>query len=323
MNNRWRMYLDILKVFPHHEGTLLVCPSTHIFSLILVGYLHALFTADMAVSTYRGRLSAAIFLQRTAFHDVGRLTIAWKAMRTYEKQHKKKFKNWLTKEELIRVLNYIGTLPLTKALVVRRWVIAMMCEGVYRGGSVVAESRSANDCDFDFQQISIPERGVLLAEVPEKIGIHPIRRVRASQWDKAALRRGLFNAYSDVCKVFGVELGELKGPVMDDDGKPLSLRLFREWLEEIGRKLGLKFKLLPSVLRRSIIKFLATVVPQRHLKFIIGHLSDKTASQYYDGLTENETALVLDQVHQDWKPFEEPKKEIATDLVLEYFIDAQ
>ena len=81
-------------------------------------------------------------------------------------------------------------------------------------------------------------------------------------------------------------------------------RLIDGRVKGIGVFLGLRMKLLPSLLRRSAIKHMARHVPQRHLKYMVGHLSDKTASKYYDGLTDAECADVLDAVHGYWDSLE-------------------
>ena len=75
--------------------------------LVNFSFMQWLWQSGYSPSTYRGRLSAVIFLQRHSFRDIGSLRNVWKGLVAYESKHIKKTKIWLTREQLICFLEHV------------------------------------------------------------------------------------------------------------------------------------------------------------------------------------------------------------------------
>ena len=90
--------------------------------------------------------------------------------------------------------------------------------------------------------------------------------------------------------------------------EPFTTKDFRNFLTELGDTV-LNYgdrhdrRLLPGVLRRSVMKCFAKIMEKDQLRFIAGHLSDKTLNQFYGGMTDFEKSLVLDQLSMDFSNF--------------------
>lgn len=323
MNRHWLVFLAIARV-RNTKGVLDMAVSTHECALLLIAFMHWCFRdKEFSVTTYRGRLSAAISLQRHNFLDIGSLRLVWKSLKAYEAKHVPAEKFWLSLDQMRKFFAGIWRHAIKDPTVIPLVLVAeAMCEPVLREGNLIATSRSATD--FDWRSVTISENAVS-ARLIEKVSRAPIRTVKCLVWPKRSVRRGFFGAVKRYLLLHGAEAGGLQGPILAGDGKPLSQPMFVSWMKEIGVRLGLTFPLLPRVLRRSAIKLLAKAVPKRQLRFMVGHISDSTASLFYDGLDEEETAAILSQMHDHWDPFEEKEEKttVRAQRTLPSFIPAR
>ena len=330
MNRHWDTFLDESEI-SHLKGILeFDLTGGQIIHAILVAYIEYLVVEKkFKPSTYRGRVAAAITIQRMAFHTAFSVPLMWKVIRKLD-NHEKKAKFWLSMKQLKHLNWYIwkkandGTFLYFACKVV--WMLTT--EVVYRAGSIIPKDngKSRKHCPFSFKQITpVSKAGMKDAyqlkffEKPKKYVFRTLyvqkkgKRVITLQTDNG----GPFEAihqYKLLAQQFertAVVLGESEGMLSAGpnprapDKEALTQSKYNKWLSKISKKAGVYGNLesyadaaTPKIsdLRRSVMKSYAKFVGLDKLQYYVGHKSKNTAKEFYLGFNEIEMAHVIGSV---------------------------
>ena len=340
MNRHWLSFLAFTRV-PHEEGILTFDLSGgQIIVAILLAYIEYLATnKGFQPSTFRGRVSAAINIQRTAFHAFFSVPLMWRLIRKLD-NHEKKAKFWLTLEQLKHLNEWIwkkandGTFLYFACKVV--WMLTT--EVVYRAGSIIPKDngKSKRHCPFSFEQITpISKRGMKDAyrlkfyEKPKKYVFRTLIVKKRGNREITSRTKagGTFEAiyqYKLLAQQFrrtAIVLGESKGLLSRGpnprapDKESLTQSQYNRWLCGIAKSAGVYGNLdgysepvIPKIsdLRRSVVKCYAGFVGMERLRYFVGHKSSNTAKDFYLGFSEEELAHVTGSL--PWRCEEETLK---------------
>ena len=332
MNVHWKAFL-IETDTDHREGVLQTdLAGGLLMNALLVAYIAFLIkTKGFEPSTFRGRVAAAIGVQRMALHSFFQVSQTWSFVKKLE-THERKCKDWLSTEELRRLNQYIWTTANigNQFYFACKMVWMLTTELVYRTGSIIPENHSngAEFCSFCMSRIATAEKEGLdpafCLNIQEKTKQGPWRLLYTKKRTKKVItlrlqKGGTFEAirqYILVTKknkfrpdcVLGVTKGFIDGGERRKQysGKEaLNYSRYVSWLKKcckaadiyIGRQSYRKNR-LPGIgdIRRSIMRAYGEYVGKDKLQYYVGHGSRNTAEQFYLGFNDTEMALVVGSV---------------------------
>ena len=278
----------------------------------LVGYMKYL-EPRYSVTTFRGRVASVISMQRTSFHVIDALPLVWPLVRGFEARHLPAEKAWLSLADFTHFNRFIWLErnPSERHLVMR-WLFGMFTEALYRIGAVLPPNASSklDHCSFDLTHMSHQPKSKtqdrhFRCRLVEKTARQPNRTVRTldcgTPYSLDMKNGGVYESALTV----RTDLGQTRGrPTIG--GGIVTQDHFRKWVNLELLRAGLTFELeglainfTPTALRRTAVTHMYRHVGPLKAKFMIGHSSSKTATDFYVGVTEQERFELMGSI--PWK----------------------